>query len=139
MTGRELCYLIMTGKLVNRLYLIFASILFLASCSESIDVDPAAVLPGSWECDDGIVVTFSPDGKYEWRVPPDDQLALHVEDSDQIRMNDDGGHSIFDNWRVDANALELDMFGEADRYNLSFESKSKFRMDGPDDFTCRRQ
>ena len=122
-----------------RLYSIIGISLILASCSGSVDVDPAAVLPGSWECDDGIVLTFKPNGKYEWRVPPDDQLTIHVESNEQIRMNDDGGHSILDSWRLDANTLEMDMLGEADRYSLSFQSESKFRMEGPDVFSCRRQ
>jgi len=49
------------------------------------------------------------------------------------------GHSIFDNWRLNANNLEMDMLGETDRYSLSFKSDSNFRMDGPDALSCRRQ
>jgi hypothetical protein len=113
--------------------------LILASCSGSVDVDAAAVLPGTWECDDGIVITFKPNGKYEWRVPPEDGFIIHVEDNDHIRMNDDGGHSIFDSWRLKADSVEMDMFGEADRYSLSFKSETSFRMDGPDALSCRRQ
>jgi len=113
--------------------------LILASCSSSVDVDAAAALPGTWECDDGIVITFKANGKYEWRVPPDDGSTIHVENNDHIRMNDDGGHSIFDSWRLNANTLEMDMLGEADRYSLSFKSESSFRMDGPDALSCRRQ
>ena len=122
-----------------RPYSLLGIILVLTSCSGSVDVDAAAVLPGAWECDDGIVITFKPNGKYEWRVPPDDHVTIHVEDNDHIRMNDDGGHSIFDDWRLSANNLEMDMLGETDRYSLSFMSESKFRMDGPDTLSCQRQ
>ena len=122
-----------------RPYALLGVTLVLASCSGSVDVDAAAVLPGKWECDDGIVITFKPNGKYEWRVPPDDGLILHVEDTDHIRMNDDGGYSIFGSWRLNANALEMDMLGEENRYSLSFRSESSFRMDGPDDLSCQRQ
>ena len=122
-----------------RPYTLLGIILVLASCSGSVDVDAAAVLPGAWECDDGIVITFKPNGKYEWRVPPDDQVTIHVEDNVHIRMNDDGGHSIFGDWRLSANNLEMDMLGEAERYSLSFKSESNFRMDGPDALSCQRQ
>ncbi len=119
-----------------RPYVLLGITLVLTSCSGSVDVDAAAALPGTWECDDGIVITYKANGKYEWRVPPDDRLTIHVENNDHIRMNDDGGHSIFDSWRLNANTLEMDMLGEADRYSLSYKSESSFRMDGPD--ACNR-
>lgn len=113
--------------------------LFLTSCSNSVDVDGAKVLPGSWLCDDGIVVTFNTNGKYEWKVPAYDDLEFYVESNDQIRMNDDGGHSILDKWRLSSDTLEMDMLGESDRYTLEFRSESEFRMVGPDTFVCERQ
>lgn len=118
---------------------LFGIILFLTSCSSSVDVDAATVLPGSWLCDDGIVITFNTNGRYEWKVPAYDDIEFYTESNDQIRMNDDGRHSIFDKWRLNSDSLELDMLGESDRYALKFKSKSEFRMVGPDTFVCKRQ
>jgi len=53
-------------------------------------------------------------------------------------MNDDGGHSILDQWRVNDDVLEMDMLGETDRYKLEFRSDSEFQIAGPDTFTCRK-
>lgn len=124
---------------MTRLFSLFGLTVLLSSCSGSVDVDAAAVLPGSWLCDDGIVITFNENGKYEWRVPLYDDARIYVESNEQIKMNDDGGHSIMDKWRLNSNTLELDMFGEADRYALSFMSESEFRMVGPDTFSCERR
>ena len=117
---------------------LLGTVLVLTSCSSSVNVDAMTVLPGSWLCDDGIVITFNSNGKYEWRVPPDDEVKLYVESNNQLRMNEGGGHSILDNWRINAGALEMDMLGETDQYELEFKSKTKFRMVGPDTFTCEQ-
>ncbi len=111
---------------------------FSISCSGSAGVDAAAVLPGSWECDDEIILTFKPDGTYEWRVLPSDVLTLHVESNENLRMNDDGGHSILDTWRLSSNTLELDMLEETERFSLNFQSDTAFRMIGPETYSCSR-
>ncbi len=116
-----------------------AGLLFLLiSCSGSADVDAATVLPGSWECDDEIILTFKSNGTYEWRVPPSHEVTVYVESNENIRMNDDGGHSIFDKWRLSSDTLEIDMFGETDRFSLKFRSATAFRMTGPDTLSCSR-
>lgn len=124
---------------MNRRISLFGTVLILTSCSGSVDGDAVTALPGSWLCEDGIVVTFNTNGKYEWRVPPDDEMVLHVESNDQIRMNDDGGHSLLGNWRLNADTLEMDMLGETDRYEIDFRSSTKFRIVGPDTFTCEHE
>ena len=128
----------MEGIYVTRRLAQLTLVLLLASCSTSVDVDAITALPGSWTCDDGIVVTFNDNGRYEWRVPPYDDIDYYIEDSDHIKMNDDGGHTIFDTWRVDSNTLHMDMLGETDRYTLTFKSETSFRMSGPDTFSCQR-
>ncbi len=124
---------------MTRLYLLLGFMVLVSACSSSVDVDAATALPGSCACDDGIVVTFNTNGKYEWRVPPYDDIDYYFEGNDQIRMNDDGGHSILDTWRLNSDVLELDMLGETDRYSLRFRSETSFKMDGPDTFSCQRQ
>lgn len=124
---------------MTRLCSLLGFIVLVSSCSRSVDVDAATALPGSWKCDDGIVVTFNTNGKYEWRVPPYDEIDYYIESNDHIRMNDDGGHSILDTWRLKSNVLEMDMLGETDRYTLRFMSETSFEMDGPDTFSCQRQ
>lgn len=116
-----------------------AMFVFLCACSSSVDLDPTTTLPGSWECDDGIVITFNSNGRYEWRVPEYDDVTFYTESNEYIRVNEGGGYSILGGWRIDAGKLELDMFGEADRYSLNFDSDASFRMSGPDVFRCRRQ
>lgn len=124
---------------MTKLYLFSGLALLLGACSNSVDVDAASALPGSWQCDDGIVATFDSNGRYEWRVPAYDDTKIFFESNEQVRMNDDGGYSILDKWRLDAGKLEMDMFGEADRYDLSFKSETNFRMVGTDTFSCERQ
>ena len=123
---------------MSRLLTQLAVVWLVGACSNSVDIGPATALPGSWTCDDGIVVTFKDNGQYEWRVPPYDDIDYFIEDSDQVKMHEDGGHSIYDTWRVDSNTLEMDMLGETDRYKLRFASKTSFKMSGPDSFSCQR-
>lgn len=124
---------------MRKQFFLFGVTLVLISCSGSVDVDAAKVLPGSWLCDDGIVITFNSSGRYEWRVPKYPETEIYVESNDQIRMNEDGGHSILDKWRLSSDKLEMDMLGVTDRYELEFKSESAFRMSGPDTFTCQKQ
>lgn len=115
------------------------TVLLLTSCSGPVDLDAAATLPGSWLCDDGIIITFNANGKYEWRIPSDGEVTLYVEGNEYIRMNDDGGYSILDEWTLNGDFLEMNMLGETDRYILDFISESKFRIVGPDTFSCQLQ
>lgn len=121
-----------------RLYSLTGLVFFLVSCSGSADVNAAAVLPGSWECDDEIILTFKPNGTYEWRVPPSDEVTIYVESNENIRMNDDGGHSILDEWRLSSGMLEIDMLRETERFSLNFQSETAFRMIGPETYSCSR-
>lgn len=122
-----------------RFYVVTAIILSLTACSGSVEVDPASVIPGSWGCDDEIILTINPNGKYEWRVLPYDEVTLYTEGNEFLRMNEDGGHSILGKWRLDGDILELDMLGEADRFTLTFQSQTSFRMNGPESYSCIRQ
>jgi hypothetical protein len=103
-----------------------------------VDIDASKALIGAWECDDGIIVTFTADGRYDWRVPYDEGFEIGFKDNNSIRRNEDGGYSILDKWRLSGEQLEMDMWGEVDKYILNFKSDSEVQLSGIEKFTCSK-
>jgi hypothetical protein len=120
-----------------KLTLATLTILSMAACSSSASVDPVSAIPGSWKCGDEVVVTFNPDGSYEWLVPPSD--AVIAGDAEFVRTNPDGSHALLGKWRLAGKSLELDMLGGTEKYELAFESATSFAMNGLDDYACLKQ
>lgn len=120
-----------------RTLIIVALLAGAVACSGSADVDPSTALPGTWHCDDEITLILAADGRYEWHVKHDEDYSLYTESNDVMKMTDEG-HVLLGQWRVDGDTLELDMLGETDRYSLSFSSRSRMRIDGPERYGCKR-
>lgn len=107
------------------------------ACSGSADVDPATALPGTWNCDDEIRLVLKSNGRYEWHVKHDEDYTLWTEDSEVMKMTEEG-HVLLGEWRLAGDTLELDMLGETDRYGLTFSSKTRLSMNGPERYSCSR-
>ena len=123
-----------------KLALATLAILSIAACSSSVSIDPASAIPGSWKCNDEVVVTFNGNGNYEWLVPPGPGGAQFAAGSEEfVRTNPDGSYALLGKWGLAGQALELDMLGETDKYVLAFESATSLTMKGPEDYVCLKQ
>jgi hypothetical protein len=109
-----------------------------SGCGGSADVDLATALPGSWRCDDGLVIDLQAPGHYEWRVPPGGPVHFPFGGNEHVRVNDDGSYALLGSWRLSGGTLELDMLGETERFNVSFGNRQSLRLRGPESYSCSR-
>jgi hypothetical protein len=112
----------------------------LAACTSDASVDPAATLPGTWKCDDEIVLTLETDGRYEWAVLPGGplQVGFATDESEHHRVEPDGSYSLLGRWRLSERTLELDMLGDTDRYQVAFSGHGSVSLKGPETYRCKR-
>lgn len=112
----------------------------ITGCQGESSVEPSAAIPGAWQCDDGIVLTIKPEGKYEWRVPAGEsgQVGFAETGSEHHRVEADGGYSLLGSWRLKGSTLELDMLGDTDIYRVEFASANSVSLAGPESYSCTR-